>query len=97
GPIEFVDVGMPNASFQDNTISADIDGQPVAYVSRGEFQGDGPGVAVALGERAIPPGGSGTVNLDVGVVNEVLYEDPGDDEYASAVFSPAYFDPDILS
>lgn len=97
GPIEFVDVGMPNASFQDSTISADVDGQPVAYVSRGEFQGDGPGVAIALGQRAIPPGGSGTVNLDVGVVNEVLYEDPGDDDYASAVFAPAYFDPDILS
>jgi hypothetical protein len=90
--IDFVDVGLPNGNYNDYDISASIDGQPADYVSSSEFQGEGGyGVAVALGSKGIPPGGSGTVTVYVPGITGVLYEDSQSDGYASAVFVPAYF------
>jgi hypothetical protein len=90
--IDFVDVGLPNGNYNDYDISASIDGQPADYVSSSEFQGEGGyGVAVALGDKSIPPGGSGTVTVYVPGITGVLREDTQSDGYASAVFIPAYF------
>jgi hypothetical protein len=47
---------------------------------------------VDLGRYAIQPGQSGTVNVHIGKINNVLYKDDQDESYASAVFSPTYFD-----
>ncbi|MBN2499274.1 MAG: hypothetical protein JXB38_00825, partial [Anaerolineales bacterium] len=90
--IEFVDLGLPNSSFNAGSITATIDGKPVEYISKSEFEGEGSsGVAISLGGNAIAPGGRGTVHILVGEVRNVLYRDSDDDQYASAVFSPAYF------
>ena len=40
-PIDFVDVGLPNPNFDANSISADVNGRPVDYISESEYQGSG--------------------------------------------------------
>ena len=95
--IEFVDLGLKNSYFDINTITADINGQSVAYISSDEFEGQGAdGVAIALGPNSIPPGGSGTVHVLVGKIENVLYEDDEDSNYVSAVLSNAYFVSDVV-
>ncbi len=89
--IDFVDVGMPNSSFDMGTVSADVDGSPVS-VSRSDYQGSGSGFAVVMGNQAIGPGSRGTVHVRVGRISNVLYTDSEDETYASAVFSPTWFD-----
>lgn len=93
--IEFVDVGLPNPNFDESSIFADVDGNPVSDISADGFQGEGPyadaGVAVGLGAYAIPPGESGQVHVLVGTARDVLRFDTQGDNYASAVFSPAWF------
>ncbi|MGD8405816.1 MAG: hypothetical protein PVJ21_19320 [Anaerolineales bacterium] len=88
--IDFVDMGMPNNSFDMNTVSADVNGTPVS-VDRGEYQGSGSGFAVVMGGQAISPGSRGTVHVRVGRINNVLFTDSEDETYASAVFSPTWF------
>ncbi|RPI30367.1 MAG: hypothetical protein EHM70_14060 [Chloroflexota bacterium] len=95
-PIEFVDLGLPNSNFDVSSIRADVDGVPVSDISESGFQGIGTsGVAVGLGSQTIPPGESGRVHIFVGKVEDVLFEDPASDDYAIAVFAPAYFTSDI--
>ena len=88
--IDFVDMGMPNNSFDMGTVSADVNGSAVS-VDRGEYQGSGSGFAVVMGSQAIGPGSRGTVHVRVGSISNVLYTDGEDETYASAVFSPTYF------
>ncbi len=90
-PIDFVDVGLPNDKFEESFITAEVDGQPVAYISSSEYEGDGTGVAVALGSAAIQPGQSGVVTVYVPGIERVFYPDTSDDAYASTVFAPTYF------
>jgi hypothetical protein len=95
--IEFVDLGLPNSSFDTSSISADVDGKPVSYISASEFEGKGSsGVAINLGSNSIPPGQTGTVHVWVGTVRNVLFIDDSDSSSASAVFSPAYFGSDVV-
>lgn len=95
-PIEFVDVGMPNGSFDFNSIQASINGNPLS-VSR-DFQGEGgSGFAVEMGQYAIPPGRTGAVRVYVGRVTDILYNDDDDSEYASAVFAPLYFQSSVIT
>lgn len=89
--IDYVDVGLPNTSFVDSSISADVDGVSVSDISRSGFQGEGgSGVAVGLGSRAIKPGKTGRVHVFVGVQKRVLYEGK-EQGYASTQFSPTWF------
>jgi len=88
--IDFVDMGMPNSSFDMSTVSADVNGSAVS-VDRGEYQGSGSGFAVVMGSQAIGPGERGTLHVRVGRINNVLYTDSEDETYASAVFSPTWF------
>jgi hypothetical protein len=95
-PIEFVDVGMPNGNFDFNSIRAEINGNRLS-ISR-DFQGSGSdGFAVEMGPNAIPPGETWTVHVFVGSVSGVLYNDDEDSEYASAVFSPLYYQDDVIT
>ena len=93
-PIDYVDLGLPNASFVDSSITADVNGAAVTDISRSGFQGTGPGVvagvAIGLGSRAISAGSSGTVHARVGKVSNMLQAD-SQKGFASAVFSPAWF------
>lgn len=89
--IEYVDLGLPNYSYSDYNITADIDGQGLSYISSSDYEGSGSGVAVGLGSLAIPPGGRGTVRIYVNEIEDVLFPDTEADDYASAKFAPAYF------
>jgi len=87
--IDFVDVGLPNDSYDFNSIAADVSGSPASIST--DYQGSGSGVAVALGSDAIQAGQTGTVHVFVGRISNVLYQDENDENYASAVFSPTWF------
>lgn len=88
--IDFVDVGMPNGSFDRASISADVNSQPVTISS--DYQGSGSyGFAVDLGGRAIQPGQTGRVHVYVGRIANVLYPDDEDENYVSGVFTPTWF------
>ena len=88
--IEFVDMGMPNSSFDMGSVSADVNGSTV-NVDEDEYYGSGSGFAVVMGSSAISPGNRGTVHVRVGKIDRVLYTDSEDETYASAVFSPTWF------
>jgi len=90
-PIDYVDLGLPNSNFDVNRIQAEVDGTPITNISKGDYQGTGTGVALALEGNAIQPGQTGEVHVLVEGVNGVLYPDDEDENYASAVFSPVYF------
>jgi hypothetical protein len=89
--IEYVDLGLPNSSYDSSSIQAQINGQPVSYISSSEYEGSGSGVAIALGSASIPPGGSGTVHVWVGTIRDMLFIEDTDEAYASAVFAPQWF------
>ncbi|MGE5123196.1 MAG: hypothetical protein ACM3H7_01665 [Acidobacteriaceae bacterium] len=96
--IEYVDLGLPNSNYSDSNITASVDGHPVYDISSSGFQGEGSdGVAVGLGQYSIPPGGSGMVQIHVEKIMGVLYTDSQDNQYASAVFYPAYFQSSIIT
>jgi hypothetical protein len=88
--IDFVDMGMPNNSFDMGSVSADVNGSSVS-VSSSDYQGSGSGFAVVMGNQAIGSGSRGTVHVRVGRISNVLYTDSEDETYASAVFAPTYF------
>lgn len=88
--IEYVDLGLPNYSYDLSSIQADVNGQPVP-VSSSDYEGSGSGVAVVLGSRAIPSGQTGTVHVYVGTIRNVLQTDTTDSKYASAVFGTSWF------
>src|SRR6266545_5241129 len=87
--IDFVDVGLPNNNYVYDTISADVNGDPVGIST--DYQGQGSGVAVDMGAHAIQPGQTGTVHVTVGQISDILYQDDNDQNYASADFSPTWF------
>ena len=92
GDIEYVDLGLPNNSYDESQITADVNGNPVYDISSSGFQGEGnDGVAVGLGAYSIPTGQSGTVTINVPNIVNVLYTDSEDSNYASAVFKNPYF------
>ena len=91
-PIDYVDVGLPNPNFDEGSITADVNGQPITDISSSGYQGQGnAGVALGLGSRAIRPGQTGTVRMFLGRLNRVLFTDSSDANYASTNFSPTYF------
>jgi hypothetical protein len=91
GPIEYVDVAMPNSNFDASTVTTDVNGNQLSDISTSGYQGSGSGVAVGLGAYSIKPGQSGTVTVNVGRISDVLYFDSSDKNYASAVFAPNTF------
>ncbi len=94
--IDFVDVGLPNSSYEFSSISADVNGNTVDIST--DYQGSGCcGVAVDMGGYAIPAGQKGTVHVRVGQIDRVLYTDSEDETYASAVFSPTWFGSQYVS
>lgn len=92
GPIEYLDLGLPNSNYNDSDITASVGGNPVSDISSSGFQGTGSaGVAIGLGSYSIPTGQQGTVQADVAQVRGVLYRVTSDSNYASAVFKNPYF------
>ena len=94
--IDFVDVGMPNGDYDWNSISADVNGNPVTISS--DYQGEGGyGFAVDMGPYAIPPGQTGQVHVVVGSIENMFYPDSDDSNYASSEFSPTWFGSQYVS
>lgn len=90
-PIEYVDLGLPNYTYNTSNMTAQINGSPVAYISSSEYEGSGSGVAIALGNRAIPPGQSGVVEVSVLGIRDMFFVDDDDPDYASVQFAPNNF------
>jgi hypothetical protein len=96
--IDYIDLGLPNSNYSDNNITASVNGNPVYDISSSGYQGQGSsGVAIGLGQYAIQPGVSGTVQAQVNSISGVLYPDSQDSNYASAVFGTTYFDPSFVT
>jgi hypothetical protein len=94
--IEFVDVSSPKGDVDMSSVTADVNGNSVS-VSESEYQGTGTGFAVIMGSYAIPPGQRGDVHVSIGRITDVVYPDDNDENYASAVFAPAYFVSDVVT
>jgi len=88
--IDFVDLGLPNSSYDLSSIRADYAGNNLNIST--DFQGDGSfGVAIDMGPYAISPGQTGTIHVVVGRITNMLFPDTQDDTLASGQFSPAYW------
>lgn len=90
--IDFVDLGLPNSNYDFGSITADVDSVPVAITS--DYQGNGTGVAVNLGQKAIK--NKGTVHVFVSSISKMFYPDKNDKDYASSEFAPTYFSPQFV-
>ncbi|RME06696.1 MAG: hypothetical protein D6803_05875, partial [Anaerolineae bacterium] len=88
-PIDFVDVGLPFPEYDPTSISADVDGQPILNIQESPYVTYG--IALGLGENAIPAGQRGTVHVHIGKVTYPFQEDTTNPDYASLVFSPTWF------
>ncbi len=92
--IDYVDVGVPNSDYDLGSVTAEVNGGMVTDIQHSPYVD--PGVAVGLGSASIRSGQSGTVHVRIGRVNRVLYPDDNDSNYASAVFSPTWFDSSLV-
>ena len=88
-PIDYVDIGLPNDKYARDLIFADINGMPISDIQESPYLTHG--VALGLSEGAIDSGGTGTVHAFIGVVEDVIYPDDLDGDYASVVFIPSTF------
>ena len=92
-PIDVVDVGMPNSTYNLSEVKASISGVPLTNIIDSPYVK--PGIAVDLGAHAIPPGQSGTLHLEA-TVRDLIYQDSKDAEYASIEFAPTWFDSEFV-
>ncbi|MBT7071333.1 MAG: hypothetical protein HN855_11780 [Anaerolineae bacterium] len=93
--IDFVDVGMPNYSWDLYNISADVNGNSVD-LSREDYMGSGTGFAVVMGNYAIQAGERGTVHVHVSAIDAMLRLGETDKNYLSGVFGTTWFGSEFL-
>lgn len=97
-PIDFVDIGMPaGAAFDFSDITADVDGQPIRHIANSTYTAGA--IELGLEENSIPPGETGTVNVQIRNLRNVLFraEDVDGVPYAEFQFQPNYFDSSAIS
>ena len=94
-PIDIIDVGMPNRTYDLSTAQAwyspgSGDGQefPLSDIRKSEVVDIG--VEVHMGAYTIQPGQQGTLHLKINV-KEMVYPDSQDEAYASVEFAPTYY------
>ena len=88
--IEFIDIGMPTPNYDLSAISATIDGNPILHIADSSYADQA--IELGLGSNAIQPDRTGTVQVDIRGLENLIYT--ADTEgYASAMFAPAWFDP----
>ena len=91
--IDFIDIGIPTEAYSISAVSATINGNPIGDIERSPYVQ--PGVALGLGANAIAPGAQGVVRVSIpGVRNALFVEDQ--EGYASALFSPTWFDAQLV-
>jgi hypothetical protein len=93
--IEWVDVGVPTDNYDLKSVVAYANGVELDQIEESPYVQ--PGVAVGLGSQSIPAGQTGEVRIFIGRVRDVIYPDSDDDLYASARFSPNFFEGGSIS
>ena len=95
-PIDIIDVGMPNDTYNLSTAQAWFsrgagggEEVPLSNIRDSEFVK--PGVEVHLDQYTLQPGEQGTVHLRINV-RQMVYPDTEDETYASVEFAPHYYD-----
>jgi hypothetical protein len=88
-PIDIVDIGMPNASYQLESAAARVGEDPVMDIRVSEIVKPY-GVEVHLEQKTINPGDSGTLFFNIHL-NHILYTDNLDKSFASFEFSPTWY------
>ncbi len=90
--IDIVDIGMPNANYVLNTITAQIGSTNITKITASDVVI--PGISVYLGSDEIPAGGTGTLHVNIPTVPKMLYPatQQTSEPYASIEFQPNYFD-----
>jgi len=93
--IDYVDIGLPTQDYDMHSISAHIDGNPITNIEKSSYVD---GIALGLGNYAIPPGGSGTVYVSISTIRNMLYFSSSEEEedYTSFQFMPNYFSSDLV-
>ncbi len=86
--LDYVDVGLPNNSYDLSQVAAWQDGRPLTSISKSSNIPYG--VKVDM-DPWLQPGQTGTLRVEATVSN-LLYQDTGEDDYASLILSPTYFD-----
>ena len=86
---DVADIGAPTSDYDISKATASINSIPLTGIQKSPYVKNG--IAVELGQYAIPPGGSGTLQVVIPEIKNVLYVDSQDSNYASAVFSPSWF------
>ncbi len=91
GPIEFVDIGLPNGNYDFNYIKADVDGKPITNIESSPYVS--PGIALGLGSNSIRPGDRGNVHVTIAHIPNVLSTGTAHESepYASLQVSTNYF------
>jgi len=89
--IDYVDIGMPNSSYELRSVSAEVDGKVITDITNSTYVV--PGITLGLGSNSIQPGQRGKVYMVVGTVRDMLYKSDieADVPYASFQFSPSWF------
>ncbi|MBL7200492.1 MAG: hypothetical protein ISS56_10105 [Anaerolineae bacterium] len=95
-PIDIVDVGMPNRTYDLNSAQAWFSagsggGQEVPLDDILKSEVVSVGIEVHLGPHTIQPGSQGTLHVRVNV-REMVYPDSQDENYASVEFAPTFYD-----
>lgn len=94
-PIDFIDVGMPTSSFNPANATAAVNGKTITHIDYSAYVNGA--IELGLGANAIQPGSAGTVTFQISGIGNMLYQDSKDDTYASADFSPSWFDSNFVS
>jgi len=93
-PIDIVDIGMPNGSYDIGSAKAAVGGTDLPDIRVSEYVKPY-GVEVHLDNRTIQPGDSGTLDFSIRL-GGMLNEDTKDNTYASVEFSPTWYGSDYV-
>ncbi|MCD4709140.1 MAG: hypothetical protein K8S62_15565 [Candidatus Sabulitectum sp.] len=91
--IDIVDIGFPSYDFAVHEVEAGVDSHVLTRIYNSSYIDNG--VEVHLDEHAIHSGERGHFWL-TGENGNMVFLDTGDDDYASMVFTPTWFDGGLL-
>ncbi len=99
-PIDAIDIGLPTNDYTLSTITAQVNGIPITRIVESPYVT--PGIALELtSEQFIQPGESGTVQVWIPEIRNMLYKtnrvEGVSEPYASFQFSPNSFGEDYVS
>jgi hypothetical protein len=92
-PVDIVDIGFPSKDFQLDTVRAQLDGQPLGGIKISTYVTNG--VEIPLGNKAIAPGATGTLEVS-GTNLYMVFQDSDVPADGSVEFSPTWFDGSLL-